>query len=154
VNPPLPLISKHNLCTSVLLFLCLLSQQKAYSKPYTLQSDSLSKTKILYIFTGSDWCPNCIKFKRKIFSDSTFARELQNMKIKIEIIDFPQHNTLDDQTLKYNQTMADKLNFDGIFPTFTLSNPDHLKYKNFYFNNENTTEFIIQIKQMLVQLNE
>ena len=76
------------------------------------------------------------------------------MNVKIEIIDFPQHNLLDDQTLKYNQNMADKLKFDGIFPTFTLSNPNHLKYKNFYFNNESASEFIVQIKQMLVQLNE
>lgn len=154
MKPTLPLISKYKLNSTVLLLLFFLLQHSVFSKSCRSHSDTLKPAKILYIFTGSDWCPNCIKFKRKIYSDTTFNRELQKLNIKIQILDFPQHTVLEDKTLQFNQDMAEKLNFDGVFPTFTLANPDHLKFKNFYFNNENMVEFIGLVKLTLEQLNE
>ena len=154
MKPTLALINKFKHHASVLLLFFLLLQYPVFSITGRPPSDTLKSTKILYIFTGSDWCPNCIKFKRKIYSDTNFVSEIQKLNIKIYILDFPQHTALEDKTLRFNQDMAEKLNFDGVFPTFTLANPDHLKYKNFYFNNENMPEFIGLVKQTLVQLNE
>ena len=40
--------------------------------------------------------------------------------IEIRIVDFPQRKKLDPSILKYNQAIADKYHFEGIYPSYWI----------------------------------
>lgn len=76
----------------------------------------------LIVFEGSDWCRNCIRFKKTVLTKESFQKYLEKRNIEVEQIDFPQRKQLDAATVAYNSKIADKYNFDGVFPTLLLIN--------------------------------
>lgn len=76
----------------------------------------------LIVFEGSDWCRNCIRFKKTVLTKESFQKYLREKNIEVEQIDFPQRKQLDQATIAYNAKIADKYNFDGVFPTLLLIN--------------------------------
>jgi len=53
-------------------------------------------------------------------SDKAFIEFSQKNEIEIERIDFPQRTKQTKETERYNAEMAEKYQFDGIFPTVIL----------------------------------
>lgn len=74
----------------------------------------------LIVFEGSDWCVKCIRLEEQVLLDSQFIQFTQLHQIELERIDFPQRKQLDQKILEYNETVAEKLQFDGAFPTLFL----------------------------------
>ncbi len=81
------------------------------------------KPNTLYIIIGSDWCPNCKSLEQRILSDTIFQKYCKSNNLSIEKIDFPQRNTLPDSIVKLNGQLAEKLHFDGSFPSIYYINP-------------------------------
>jgi thioredoxin-related protein len=75
---------------------------------------------ILLNFSGSDWCAPCIRLKKEVFADSTFAGTAAQHLVLVNA-DFPRNrkNQLEKQQQLQNETLADKYNPEGKFP-FTL----------------------------------
>ena len=96
----------------------------------------------LFIFEGSDWCSNCKRLKNNILQDSSFLYALQKQQIKIESIDFPQRKKLSKETLEYNAAIAEKYDFQGIFPTLVLAEIGGETYEVIYYNNESHSELL------------
>jgi len=83
------------------------------------QARADGKTVLLH-FTGSDWCPWCIKFDHEVLDTDQFATYAQN-KLELVLVDFPRNKPQDDALKEANQALARKYNVDG-YPTFVLVN--------------------------------
>ncbi len=106
----------------------------------------------LIVFEGSDWCPNCISFEKNVLSNAVFKNFLDDNKIEIEMIDFPQRKKLSKEQKKYNASVAEKYSFDGKYPTILLTNETTDEYLKLDYSNQTVDELIDEIKQKLKQL--
>lgn len=76
--------------------------------------------RVLLDFTGSDWCPWCIKFDHEVLSTDQFATYAQS-KLELVRVDFPRTKPQDDALKQANQALAQRYNVSG-YPTFVLVN--------------------------------
>jgi thiol-disulfide isomerase/thioredoxin len=70
---------------------------------------------VLALFTGSDWCPWCMKLQKEVFTTKEF-RAWAAEKVVVLEIDFPRHKPLPAAQLKVNQEFAGKYGVTG-YPT-------------------------------------
>jgi thioredoxin-related protein len=75
---------------------------------------------VLLHFTGSDWCPWCIKFDHEVLDTDQFATYAQN-KLELVLVDFPRTKPQDDALKQANRALADRYHVTG-YPTFVLVN--------------------------------
>jgi protein disulfide-isomerase len=75
---------------------------------------------VLLDFTGSDWCPWCIKFDHDVLSTDQFATYAQN-KLELVLVDFPRTKPQSDALKQANHELAKRYNVSG-YPTFILVN--------------------------------
>jgi len=81
--------------------------------------------KIVLLFTGSDWCPPCIKLERKVFSDPEF-QEFANHNFVWVKADFPKRkkNRLSEVQQEKNNALAARYNKKGTFPVILVINKE------------------------------
>ncbi|MGB7767456.1 MAG: thioredoxin family protein [Verrucomicrobiia bacterium] len=75
---------------------------------------------VLLDFTGSDWCPWCIRFDHEVLETDQFAAYAQN-KLKLVLVDFPRAKPQDDALKQANRALANQYHVTG-YPTFVLVN--------------------------------
>ena len=84
---------------------------------------------ILLVFSGSDWCSNCIKLKSNVFDQEAF-QFLKSEKFEMYTADFPRTKiTVEDQRTLDNEMLADKFNPKGKFPLVLLIDSDQNVFK-------------------------
>lgn len=74
---------------------------------------------IYLLFTGSDWCPFCVKLQKGIFDDPYF-KEYAKKNLVLVYIDFPRRTELPYNVAKYNRSLANKYGIPGL-PTVVLT---------------------------------
>ena len=105
------------LLVSILFLLQGELQPTYFSVVKKAQSENKS---ILLVFSGSDWCSNCIKLKTNVFEKEDF-KVLQSEKFEMYTADFPRtKKTVGDQRTLDNEMLADKFNPKGQFPFILL----------------------------------
>jgi thioredoxin-related protein len=77
---------------------------------------------VLLDFTGSDWCPWCIKMKQETLDTGRF-REYAKDNLELVEVDFPQNKPQSDHQKAENQRLAKKFKVDG-YPTFVIVNKE------------------------------
>lgn len=75
---------------------------------------------VLLDFTGSDWCPWCIKFDQEVLSTGEFAN-YAGSKLELVRLDFPRHTEQDAELRQANHELFQRFNVDG-YPTYILLN--------------------------------
>ena len=75
---------------------------------------------VLLDFTGSDWCPWCIRFDHEVLETDQFATYAQG-KLELVLVDFPRTKPRDAALKQANQALAKQFNVDG-YPTLLLVN--------------------------------
>ena len=103
---------------------------------------------VLLIFSGSDWCKQCMRFEKKILADPVFDHFADSNLIVLQA-DFPQGKKLPPQTLKHNEDLAERYNPSGSFPLFVLLRPDQTVLAYLNYSNEDSHEFIRMINHYL-----
>lgn len=73
-------------------------------------------------FTGSDWCPGCIKMEKDVLSKSQFLAYAKTNLILVRL-DFPLDKPQSPEMRKANEASQVNYKVDG-YPTFLLLNPD------------------------------
>jgi thioredoxin-related protein len=73
---------------------------------------------VLLDFTGSDWCPWCIKLDHDILSAPDFTAYAQNKLVLVKV-DFPRHTPLSENLKDANEKLGRRYNVDG-YPTCIL----------------------------------
>ena len=73
---------------------------------------------ILLDFTGSDWCPWCIKMDKEVFDQSQFSDFAVKNLILVKV-DFPRKTAQSPAEKSQNEELAKKYAIEG-FPTYIL----------------------------------
>jgi thioredoxin-related protein len=74
---------------------------------------------LLLEFTGSDWCPWCIRLKKEVFSTDAFKKEAPKHFVLVEL-DFPKQTKLPDKLKQQNDKLFKDYQVEG-FPTVCLT---------------------------------
>lgn len=76
---------------------------------------------ILLVFTGSDWCRNCMKLEASVLESSTFQGYLSEAVIPFRV-DFPRSkkNQPEESIVLMRAEIAEKYNPEGSFPKMVL----------------------------------
>lgn len=104
---------------------------------------------VLLIFTGSDWCMPCVRFQKKILSDTAFQLFASADLILLEA-DFPQRKKIPDTLRTAYETLAAKFDAEGEFPHIVLLSPDGSLLATLPFFDQPATEFITAIKAFIL----
>jgi thioredoxin-related protein len=88
--------------------------------PNALNQARSDNKMVLLDFTGSDWCPWCIKFDQEVLSTGEFAN-YAGSKLVLVKLDFPRHTEQDAALKQANHELYQKFNVDG-YPTYILLN--------------------------------
>jgi len=81
----------------------------------SLEQAKADKKMVLLDFTGSDWCPWCIRLDKEIFSTSEFKDYAKENLVLVEL-DFPQGKTLPRAVQKQNAELQEEFAIQG-YPT-------------------------------------
>lgn len=81
---------------------------------------SQEKKQILINFTGSDWCPWCIKLQKEIFSQPQFVEYARKNLVLVEV-DFPRTKPQSNEVKKANDLLSKEYDIKG-FPTLIVLN--------------------------------
>ena len=73
---------------------------------------------VLLDFTGSDWCPWCIKMDKEVFNQSKFSEFALKNLILVKL-DFPRKAAQSPAEKSQNSDLAKKYGIEG-FPTYIL----------------------------------
>ena len=73
---------------------------------------------ILLDFTGSDWCPWCIKMDKEVFDGSQFS-DFAAKNLVLVKVDFPRKTAQSPAEKSQNEDLAKKYAIEG-FPTYVL----------------------------------
>ncbi len=74
---------------------------------------------IIFLFTGSDWCPPCKRLEKEVLSEKDFLFEVSKHFVLVKL-DFPKMTEQDPGIAKQNQEYQGKFGI-GAFPTLVLT---------------------------------
>lgn len=78
---------------------------------------------LITAFTGSDWCPPCIRLEKEVLSKKKFLREVSKNFVLV-MMDFPQdQSAIPAKIMDKNQEWMKQLGVDG-YPTLVLMDTD------------------------------
>jgi disulfide reductase len=75
---------------------------------------------VLLDFTGSDWCPWCVKFDHEVLETGQFAAYAR-AKLELVWVDFPRAKLQDGALKQANKALASRYHVTG-YPTLVLVN--------------------------------
>jgi thioredoxin-related protein len=113
-------VAVSSLVLSALICSCALAEDPAWTNDFTKAKSVAAEKKlpILALFTGSDWCPWCMKLNSEILSTDDFKTYAKD-NLVLFIADFPRKSELPKEIKKQNEDLADKYKIPG-FPTVVL----------------------------------
>lgn len=105
---------------------------------------------ILLRFSGSDWCGNCIKLDRSLFTDSTFISFAEENIVLLNA-DFPQRkkNQLPEALQQQNDNLAEKFNKEGAFPKVVIIDSKGNLVGTMQYPLNSVDEYINNIKSII-----
>ena len=103
-----------------------------------LKQAKKDKKNVLVYFTGSDWCPPCIKLKKDLFETEAF-KELSSEYILL-YVDIPRNkDLLTPEQYANNKSLLPKYNKKGVFPLMAVLSPNGVlldDYSGYSMNGE------------------
>ena len=75
---------------------------------------------VMMDFTGSDWCPYCIRLKKQVLSSPQFAKYAEKHLVLVEV-DFPHAKKQSRELKRANERLQEKYGISG-FPTLVVLN--------------------------------
>jgi thiol:disulfide interchange protein len=102
---------------------------------------------ILLDFTGSDWCPWCIKQDKEIYESDQFAAFASQNLILVKL-DFPQSHPQPPEEAKQNDALQKKYQVEG-FPTTIVLSPQGSVLGRFEGFQESSSVFIPKLSALL-----
>src|SRR6476661_672707 len=88
---------------------------------------------VMLDFTGSDWCPWCIRLKREVFDKPEFATFAQQKLVLVEV-DFPEQKMMAHLQKQANAQLKKRFHITG-YPTIVMLSPDGEQLGRFGFVN-------------------
>jgi thioredoxin-related protein len=124
------------------------SDQNWFSNLEKATEDALITNKnILVVFSGSDWCRPCMKFKEDVLTHSSFTKFAYG-KLNVLYLDFPakKKNKLSKEQQAHNEALAEEFNRNGVFPKIILLNSKAEVVSEIPYEGQQANEFIANVK--------
>jgi protein disulfide-isomerase len=98
------------------------AQTSTWNQDYqkALAESQKSGKPLLIDFSGTDWCPWCMKLDREVFSQDAFKKYAKD-NLTLLLVDFPRKKQLSPELRKQNEELAGKFKIEG-FPTVVILN--------------------------------
>ena len=125
---------------------------------FTNSQEAFEKAKkdkkiVFALFSGTDWCPPCMKLEQNVISKKEFRKELEDKYVFL-LLDFPRFKRLNVDIAKQNNLMIDKYKIES-FPTIALIAPNGTLLKKMsYIPNSSVKNFMIWFNNETLQLDE
>ena len=114
------------------------------------QAKAKAENKLVMMdFTGSDWCPWCIKLNKEVFSTPTFAAYAEKNLVPVEV-DFPRRKAQSAEQKKANQALQEKYSIEG-YPTVIVLNSQGKKIGELGYGEGGPKPFIAKLEQIKKQ---
>ncbi len=81
------------------------------------------KKQVFVLFTGSDWCPGCIRLHNVVLKSPEF-REFAKKRLILVYCDFPRRNAPPQEQLQKQQRWSDQLGAGDYIPSVVIVNGD------------------------------
>jgi len=104
---------------------------------------------ILLYFTGSDWCPPCIRLKDEVFSKQEFKDYAKESLILLEL-DFPRDKPQSNEMREANATLRDRFKVTG-YPTVILMDGNEQEIARTGYRPGGATAYIAHLKSLLTE---
>ena len=100
------------------------NDDKAWTEDYhaALKAAKEAGKPLLADFTGSDWCPPCIRLHKDIFTSKEFKAWAKD-KVVLLTLDYPARKEQSKQTKEQNEKLKDQYKITG-FPTVIFISPE------------------------------
>lgn len=110
---------------SVLFCNTLIAQDWKYDLDEALALAKQKDQKIVLFFTGSDWCPPCIKLEKNVLSSTEFSNFAKQKYVWLKA-DFPKRrrNKISKEQKQKNKELADRYNRRRVFPVILVLNKE------------------------------
>lgn len=101
---------------------------------------------IVLVFSGSDWCPPCIRLKRNILDSEDF-KKYASANYVLYNADFPKKkkNQLQEDKLNSNKSLAEQYNPKGHFPLVVVMDKQKSVLGKTGFNRKNSPQEYISL---------
>ncbi|MGY8749853.1 MAG: thioredoxin fold domain-containing protein [Pirellulales bacterium] len=102
-------------------FSMLVGQEVGFTEdaPSAIKRAKLDKKDVIFLFTGSDWCPPCKKLEKEVLSEKEFLEEISKQYVLI-MLDFPKNSPQAPELAKQNDGYSKKFGIES-FPTLVLT---------------------------------
>jgi len=104
---------------------------------------------ILANFTGSDWCPWCIKLEKEVFSQQAF-QDFASSSVILFIADFPRQKELAPAVQKQNDDLQTRYKIRG-FPTVLILDPDGKVLAHTGYQKGGAEAYVADLKDLIVK---
>jgi protein disulfide-isomerase len=104
---------------------------------------------LLIDFSGSDWCPWCIRLDKEVFRQKTF-KEYAGKNLVLMLADFPNQKELPKPVTEQNRKLAEKFGVEG-YPTVVLLDPDGKKIGETGYLQGGAAAYVMHLKGMIAK---
>ena len=111
-----------------------------------LESARAEGKDLLLLYTGSDWCPPCIKLEEAVLSKAEFTTAAAEKFVLVKL-DFPQKTELPPELEEQNQKWSDRYGVDA-FPTIVLIGQDEKPYAITGFREEGPAAYLTHLNEL------
>lgn len=87
--------------------------------------------RLVMLFTGSDWCPDCKLWNKEVFSQAPF-KEYAKTNLVLLLVDFPEKKPLPKSQQRANEALQDKYNIER-YPTVIVLDSKAKKLGSFLY---------------------
>ena len=116
-----------------------------FEKAKTIAKDK--SLPILADFTGSDWCPWCMKLDEEVFSQKEF-KEYASQNLILMKVDFPRTSKLQAGVAQQNDKLAETYGVEG-FPTIILISSDGKVIAQTGYMEGGAAKYVESLKELL-----
>ncbi len=101
---------------------------------------------MLLSFSGSDWCPWCVRLDNEVLAQPEFQAWAAEHAISVKL-DFPQTTALPADLRKQNDDLAGYYNVEG-FPTIILAHPDGREFARTGYRQGGAAAYVQHLEEL------
>lgn len=105
------------------------------------------KKPILMLFTGSDWCPYCVKLEKNVLGTDAFEK-FADEELVLMMVDFPRKKGQKRSVKKANAGLKNTYGIRG-FPTLVLADAEGKALTKFGYGGQPAEKFIEEMKRKI-----
>lgn len=101
---------------------------------------------VVMLFTGSDWCPWCIKWEKEVFSTPEFQNYAKTNLVLL-LVDFPNKKPLHKAQVKANEVLQDRYKVEE-YPTIVVLDSKAKKLGSFNYTEGGPQAFFPKLEKL------